>query len=144
MTYKAARDAILDALERQGWKVQRQLKVPHATGPYGHPRLWFKAQSIYSDPNPPFSFSNARSLFLDMRNLAFLARNDPSRLSEILVEAGMRPTVRWTPSQNPGPNPTTRAVVHGAVVTILSSLGLFGLWMGHETLQRAANGRAPR
>lgn len=71
MTYSKAKAKILDALEAQGWDVRRDLKVPHATSPHG--RLYFKAQSIYADRGrPPYKLAQARSLHLDMRELALL------------------------------------------------------------------------
>ena len=69
-TYRQAQDALLDHLEREGWKVARHLKVPHATSRgYGHEvvRIWFKPQALWHSCGEGGSLSNARSLWIDVR-----------------------------------------------------------------------------
>lgn len=94
-TFQAARAAILDDLQRRGWKVVAGLKIPHATSPHGQLRLWFKAQAVYftedlsarSDRNG-HTFGNARTISydLDIRTLtpdefyAYLKRSFPEAL----------------------------------------------------------------
>jgi ribosomal protein S27AE len=46
-TYAQAQADIMTGLEKDGWKVNKSLKVPHATSPDGKHKLWFKAQAIY-------------------------------------------------------------------------------------------------
>lgn len=94
-TFQAARSAILDDLQRRGWKVVSGLKIPHATSPHGQLRLWFKAQAVYftedlnarSDRNG-HAFGHARTISydLDIRTLtpdefyAYLKRAFPEAL----------------------------------------------------------------
>lgn len=94
-TFQAARSAILDDLQRRGWKVVSGLKIPHATSPHGQLRLWFKAQAVYftedlsarSDRNG-HTFGHARTISydLDIRTLtpdefyAYLKRAFPEAL----------------------------------------------------------------
>lgn len=46
-TFDQARAEILDHLQKLGWAVNPTLKIPHATSPNGHVRLWFKKQAVY-------------------------------------------------------------------------------------------------
>lgn len=46
-TFDQARVEILDHLQKLGWAVNPTLKIPHATSPNGHVRLWFKKQAVY-------------------------------------------------------------------------------------------------
>jgi hypothetical protein len=71
MTFAKARTAIWKTLEGAGWKMSDPaLKVPHATAPSGSFRLWFKPQAVYySEGRPPFAQNDARSLWLDIREL---------------------------------------------------------------------------
>lgn len=62
-TYKQAQDEILTGLEKDGWSVKRDLKVPHATSPKGDFKLFFKAQAIYKTHGKG-DLGNARSLHL--------------------------------------------------------------------------------
>lgn len=52
-TFNAARAEILDYLDKKGWDVKSNLKVPHATSPMGDVRLWFKSQAVY------YTFNNS-------------------------------------------------------------------------------------
>jgi len=71
-TYKAARLALWSYFGTQGWKLSNpRLKNLWATSPDGRLRLWFKAQSIYTERGPgPWSINNAHSLThgLDIRD----------------------------------------------------------------------------
>jgi len=52
LTFVQSRDAILDKLESEGWKLSsRTLKIPHATSLDGDLRLWFKAQAVHYTKN---------------------------------------------------------------------------------------------
>ena len=73
-TYRQAQDVLLDHLEREGWRVSRHLKVPHATSRgRGHRavRIWFKPQALWYSCGPDsvgvHSLANARSLWVDVR-----------------------------------------------------------------------------
>lgn len=47
-TYAQARVAIFRELARKGWQLSPMtLKVPHATHPEGHFKLWFKPQAVH-------------------------------------------------------------------------------------------------
>ncbi len=63
-TFKAAKQAVMDHLEKQGWTVKRGLKVPHATSPDGDVKLWFKAQAIHHS-HPSAGFGAARSVHFE-------------------------------------------------------------------------------
>lgn len=75
-TFKAAAARIMDHLEKEGWKVQRHLKIPRADAP-GHAymdavTLWFKKQAIYyatSHPGMKPDFKSARSIHVDIRGM---------------------------------------------------------------------------
>lgn len=70
-TFKAAKARLLDYLVKQGWTVQTNLKIPHATNPSGDLRLWFKGQSIhYSIGADLKNFRSARSTFVDVRAMS--------------------------------------------------------------------------
>jgi hypothetical protein len=60
-TYAKAKDDIMAYLDKKGWKVQKGLKVPHATSPDGDLRLWFKGQSIHTSEGNNHSLGSARS-----------------------------------------------------------------------------------
>jgi hypothetical protein len=68
-TFKVALREILDYLGNQGWAVAPNLKVPHATSPFGDIRLWFKPQAIYIEKGKPFHLGSARSLHVDSRDV---------------------------------------------------------------------------
>lgn len=68
-TFQAAKTAVLDYLQKQGWKVNPHLKVPHATSPDGELRLWFKAQAIYYSWGDKHTLGDARSLHTDIRDM---------------------------------------------------------------------------
>ena len=68
-TFQAARDAVLDYLKGEGWKVVGGLKIPHATSPDGEVRLWFKAQAVYYSKGSPHEFRMARSVHSDIRTM---------------------------------------------------------------------------
>ena len=70
-TFDAAHDASMAHLEKEGWKVKRGLKTPHATSPDGKHRLWFKGQSIHHTHSKTGSHNvgDAHSLHLyDLKN----------------------------------------------------------------------------
>ena len=70
-TFAAARAALLDHLEREGWRVARGLKVPHATSRgWGRDvvRIWFKPQAVYWSCGEGGSVGQARSLWIDIRD----------------------------------------------------------------------------
>ena len=70
-TYKQAQADIMTGLEKEGWKVNRTLKVPHATSPHGDFKLFFKSQAIYKTHGKG-DLGNARSLHLpDIRAMDF-------------------------------------------------------------------------
>ena len=46
-TFDQAQGAILNHLEKAGYKVAKGLKIPHATSPDGRKRFWFKAQAVH-------------------------------------------------------------------------------------------------
>lgn len=75
-TFEQARGEALDALKKDGWKVNDSLKIPHATSPDGKLRLWFKAQAVWYtfDPDPgrgkSHDFKGARSTWMnDIRKM---------------------------------------------------------------------------
>jgi hypothetical protein len=69
-TFKAARAALLDHLEKEGWTVKKHLKVPHATDHWKENRLYFKAQAVYlGGGHPGASLGDARSLHIDIRDV---------------------------------------------------------------------------
>ena len=73
MTYAQAHAIIMAHLEENGWTVKRfngdqrhwPMKVPHATSPSGHKRLYFKAQAVYQAHAPNLQFKFARTLTYD-------------------------------------------------------------------------------
>lgn len=74
-TFAAAKAALLDHLERAGWKVSRGLKVPHATHPAfrgtsGAVRIWFKPQALYYSCGEGTTLNMARSLWVDVRDVS--------------------------------------------------------------------------
>lgn len=80
-TFASAQLKILDILEKQGWKVKRGLKIPHATK--GDVKLWFKKQAIYASGSGQ-AMGSARSLtHIDPRKLAD-PRVDPGKLSRYM------------------------------------------------------------
>lgn len=83
-TYTKARGIILNALESEGWKVSKHLKIPHATDPSGELQIWFKKQSMQVGPaSRPAGF--ARSSYEDMREIAVM---EPSQISSFLAQSG--------------------------------------------------------
>jgi hypothetical protein len=58
---------LLAGLESEGWKVKKDLKVPHATSPNGDIRLWFKPQAIWMSGGIVHDLAHARSIFVDPR-----------------------------------------------------------------------------
>jgi hypothetical protein len=52
------------ALVLRGWKLNTDLKVPHATSPDGEFRLWFKADGIHFSEGKRHSLSDAEPLRL--------------------------------------------------------------------------------
>ena len=64
-TFLQARKVLLDYLIAHGWSVKADLKIPHATDPYGRIRLWFKAQAVYRD-EAPFDYKYARTISYDL------------------------------------------------------------------------------
>jgi len=70
VTFKAAQAKLLDHLEENGWRVNRDLKVPWAETPEGKYRLWFKAQAIWIGSGGKGSkLSDARSTWIDPREV---------------------------------------------------------------------------
>jgi hypothetical protein len=70
-TFAAARNAVLDKLQKDGWKLSdRSLKIPHATSPDGQVRLWFKSQAVYYTFGNAHSMNGARSLHSDLRTMS--------------------------------------------------------------------------
>ena len=67
-TFAQARSALLDALRAAGWTVNASLKVPHATSPQGHVRLWFKPQAVYAAAGST-NMADAHSYESDIRTL---------------------------------------------------------------------------
>ena len=57
----------MDELERQGWTLKRELKVPHATNPARDVRIWLRPQAVWVSRGPAHSLSQARSLHVDSR-----------------------------------------------------------------------------
>lgn len=77
-TYSEAQRSILADLAANGWKVERKLRIPHATSPSGVTRLWFKPQAVWytalddaANPASRHDFKNARTInyYLDIRKL---------------------------------------------------------------------------
>ena len=75
-SYKNAHAALLDELERQGWTLRRELKVPHATSPDRACRIWIRPQAVWVSRGPAHSQSQARSLHIDSRDHTPLALLD--------------------------------------------------------------------
>jgi hypothetical protein len=70
-TYAEAQHDILDNLAANGWQVSPALKVPHATAPNGHLRLWFKPQAVWFTKLKPgernrHDFKDARTISYDL------------------------------------------------------------------------------
>lgn len=66
-TFQQSREAILDFLEHEGWKLSsKSLKIPYATSPDGTLRLWFKAQAVYVTQGLDHEFKEARTLSYDL------------------------------------------------------------------------------
>jgi len=67
-TYAAARLATWKAFGAAGWDLSSpNLKVIHATSPWGDVRLWFKAQAILVERSgPPWRMGDARTLAYDL------------------------------------------------------------------------------
>lgn len=91
-TFKAAREELLDYLEKQHWQVKRRqglkpLKIMHATSPDGDVKLWFKSQAVYYSWGRG-SFKDARSLHIDIRraNPSEVVKAAERRLQEGLQE----------------------------------------------------------
>ena len=72
-TFKQARGEILQYLrDVEGWSVEYNLAIPHATSPYEDVRLWFKPQAVYMDEGyrGRFSYKDARSIWIpDLRKV---------------------------------------------------------------------------
>lgn len=69
-TFKAAKAALLQHLDKEGWTVKSHLKVPHATDPYKDHRLYFKSQAVYlGGAHTGASLGDARSLHIDIRDV---------------------------------------------------------------------------
>jgi hypothetical protein len=61
---------LLDGLKKEGWAVQENLKIPHATTrDFGGTRLWFKTQAVYMNDlgSDPRDFKGTHSLSSDIR-----------------------------------------------------------------------------
>lgn len=86
VTFVVAQEDIQDMLEKEGWKLKRALKVPHATK--DGVRLWFKKQGIYASPEG-LSFGSARSLHIDPRKLID-PRFDSKQVSGFLYRKGKK------------------------------------------------------
>lgn len=84
-TFAEVRKVIFDHLRKEGWKLVENLKIPHATSPDGHTRLWFKPQAVYGDHSSRPDFASAHSWIMDLREYA-----DPN--------AFMRMVERWVKS----------------------------------------------
>jgi len=69
-TFKAAKAAIMDHLDKEGWTVVRRLKVPHATDMHKDNRLWFKSQAVYLGGGKSPRLGDARSLHIDIRDVS--------------------------------------------------------------------------
>jgi hypothetical protein len=72
-TFAQAKARVMNHLEAQGWRVARDLKVPHATSPDGAIRVWFKPQALYLSVVHGRGLSHtlgmARSLWIDPRGV---------------------------------------------------------------------------
>ena len=68
-TYAVAQRSIMDDLATHGWRVSRQLKIPHATSPDGRTRLWFKTQALWVASGGQLDFKHARSTWIDVRKV---------------------------------------------------------------------------
>lgn len=70
-TYFQAQERFMKRLEKEGWKVKRNLKFPRADSPHGDDVLWFKKQAIYLGGGLSPSMNTALSLHLgDIRGLS--------------------------------------------------------------------------
>lgn len=69
-TFQAAKEAILDYLQKEGWTVQRNLKVPHATSPKGDLKFWFKTQAVYVSAGKGTALGDASSTWADIRDMS--------------------------------------------------------------------------
>lgn len=79
-TYAKAKSTVIDGLEKRGWTVKKDLKIPHATSPDGQTRLWFKPQAMWVsrlgggdkgiDPVERHDLKHAGSNFADIRKYA--------------------------------------------------------------------------
>lgn len=108
-TFDAAKEAVLGALEKQGWAVAKGLKVPHATSPDGKTRYWFKAQAVHvtrlddpmEDPDrrsKKHDFGNARSTWgADIRDVDPEDFDLLNRRSDLKVRIAMRDGKKPTP-----------------------------------------------
>lgn len=64
-SYAKARAEILKYLQKEGWNVKPNLKVPHATSPDGELRLWFKPQAVYYTHGNNHTLGGARTVSYD-------------------------------------------------------------------------------
>lgn len=69
-TFKAAKEALMRYLSKQGWTIKTGLKVPYATHPDGDLRLWFKKQAIYYSLGNMHSMKGAHSTHVDVRGMS--------------------------------------------------------------------------
>jgi hypothetical protein len=90
-TFVEAKQAILDYLGKEGWKLSAPgLKVMHATSKDGKVRLWFKAQAVYfTYSTGRHDFGEAHSLHSDIRSMtpeAFVKDADKDARRDLWVE----------------------------------------------------------
>lgn len=71
LTYKQAKFLHIEQLCNMGWTISdMQLKVPYATSPCGHYRLWYKPQAVHYTTGVGHAFKDARAVMqfgLDIR-----------------------------------------------------------------------------
>lgn len=94
-TFRIARSELMEYLERSGWTVSKNLKVPHATSPDRTKRIWFKPAAVYlseSYPGGSHTLGNARSMWIDIRKVS------PERVVEETGYIPMHTNARWSTS----------------------------------------------
>lgn len=71
MTFKEAREKLINHLRETGWEVKTDLKVPWARTGHSNDRitLWFKPQAVWYSLGHAHSLNMARSLWIDIRAL---------------------------------------------------------------------------
>lgn len=107
-TFAAKRAELLEALRSRGWKVEENLKTPHATNRDGD-RLWFRTQAIYFG-SASGGERAARSLVSDMREVS---AEDVERLA--LGAPAMPAPAARAPWQEVGANTPHTMFPRGAI-----------------------------